>query len=255
MKRTVSIIFILALSFLMSTIAQAQNDVLRVGFSEHPPWKILEEDGIPKGIDTTLLRLLADRMNLRLEFIVYPYTRSLKLMESGKLDIMTGVLKRPDREKYLYFISPPYKNHSNKTFFVLKGQESSIKSYEDLYQMRIGTGHGSKYFPQFDNDKRITKDVVHDAELSIKMLIAHRINAFIMTESSGDYRIEKLGLSDKIGKAEYGYKEKQNVYMVLSKRSKHTGRLEEFNHHMSELIENGTYDKIKLQFFEQMKAE
>jgi len=243
-----STIFFMAIMGLLAAPTHARDSVLRIGFSEHPPAKILNAHGLPDGADIRLLRALTEQLDLKLEFHHVPFKRGLKMMENGEIDLMTGVLKRPDREKYLHFIEPAYKNKSNKIFFVLKGNEHLITRHEDLRTLRIGTGLGASYYPEFDNDKRIRKDPVANADLNIRMLLAERIDAFIMTESAGDYRIARLGLSDKITKADFAHRDQQNVYMVLSKKSVFAHRLGEFNEIMNNLIQDGTADQIRTHF-------
>jgi len=231
-----------------------QRSVLRVGFSEHPPWKVREADGGYGGIDIELLRVLAERVGLGLEFVDYPFKRALEMAAIGEVDIVTGVFKRRDREKDLYFIEPAYKKFSNKAFFVLKGRESSIRRHEDLIGKTLGTIVGAKYYPAFDKDKRIMKSPVTRTELNFKMLLAGRINAFIMTESAGEYRRAQLGMEDVVSKADFIYREKQNVYMVLSRKSIFVKYLKEMNRQMRILVESGEINRIKARFYKRLRT-
>jgi len=228
---------------------------LHVSHNALPPWKTVDKNGTPGGIDVELLKLLADRMSLSAELTNLPFKRGLKMLETGDIDLMTGILRRPEREDYVFFISPPYKTSTNKAFFVLKGNETLITKHEDLYNLRIGTKLGSQYYPQFDNDRAIPKNPVSNDQLSIKMLMAGRIDTFVMTESTGDYYIAQSGLSDTITKAEFAHRKEQNVYMVLSKESKHAHRLDEFNKVMAELIAEGAFETIRAQFFNQTSRQ
>jgi polar amino acid transport system substrate-binding protein len=75
------------------------------------------------------------------------------------------------------------------------------------------------------------------------MLLAGRIDAVVMTESVGEYRLERLGLSDQIGTADYVHREDQDVFLVLSKQSAFASRLDEFNRVAAELVrERGARD-------------
>lgn len=251
------IAFLSALLFflLLSLPAPAGPNTLKVAFSEHEPWKILDRNGRPDGIDIRLLRTMAEEMGLELRFAHYPFKRGLKMLETGEIDLMVGVLRRPDREAYLHFIEPPYKNSSNKAFFVRKGDEGRIRTYEDLYSLRIGTGLGAKYFPRFDHDRFIDKHPVSDPDLNIRMLLAERVDAFVMTESTGEFRVAQQGKLDEISKAEYVHRESQGVYMVLSKSSRLAGRIGEFNQTMRKLVEAGAMDAIKQRFYEDLAQQ
>ncbi len=221
---------------LLPGVVLADGDVLRVAFNELPPWKMHDASGRPAGPDIDFLGAVAERMGLTVEYVELPFKRGLKKLEIGELDMMTGVLRRPEREEYLHYIQPPYKKVSDKAFFVLTGREESIVRHEDLYGLRIGTNLGGRYYPEFDNDTRIDKHPVATPELSFRMLLAGRIDAVVMTESVGEYRLERLGLSDRIGKARYVHREDQDVFLVLSRQSGFAPRLDEFNRVVAALL-------------------
>jgi len=224
-----------------------------VSFNTLPPWKTLDENGNVGGIDIEFLHLVAKRMHLDVEFVHLPFKRGLKMLEHGNVDLMVGVLHRPEREAFAHFLMPPYKNKTNKALYVLRGNEDWITEYEDMHSLRIGTQLGGKYFPRFDTDKSISKSSVKSFELNIKMLLAGRIDAFITTEAAGDYRLARSGLADSITKARYVYHNEQDVCMVLSKRSSHAPRLAEFNNVMRELVEGGMFEQVKKEYISRVE--
>ncbi|ADU61547.1 MAG: transporter substrate-binding domain-containing protein [Pseudodesulfovibrio sp.] len=229
----------------------ADGGVLRVSFNDLPPWKVLGPKGEPTGIDVEFLNMLAARMGLTVEYVHYPFKRGLKLTESGDVDAMIGVLRRPEREAYLHYIEPAYKHETSKAFFVLKGRENTIARHEDLYGLRVGTVLGGRYYPGFDDDTRIFKHPVTSYDLNFRMLLAGRIDAVVMTETAGVYRVAQLGLGNTVVKATYVHRDHQDVYMVLSKRSVHADRLEEFSRVMDELVREGALDAVAARFFKE----
>lgn len=224
------------------------NTVLRVSFNELPPWKVLGPEGEPSGIDIEFVNMLAARMGLTVEYVHYPFKRGLNMMENGEIDLMTSVLRRPEREAYLHFLDPPYKSGARMAFFVLKDSQLAIASHEDLVGLRVGTTLGSLYYPQFDTDTRIAKYPVTSTDLNIKMLLAGRIDVFVVSESAGDYRVAALGLEGVVVKAPHAYRTNQGVHMALSRRSPHAARLEEFNRAMAELVAEGALGRAKERF-------
>lgn len=241
--------------FGLCPLALAGGGVLRVSFNDLPPWKVLGPKGEPAGIDVEFLEMLAARLGLSVEYVHYPFKRGLKLMESGEVDAMIGVLRRPEREAYLHFIEPPYKHETSKAFFVLKGREDTIARHEDLYGLRVGTVLGGRYYPGFDDDTRIIKHPVTSYDLNFRMLIAGRIDAVVMTETAGTHRVAQLGLGDTVGKATYVHRDRQDVYLALSKRSAHAVRLEEFNRVMAELVREGALDAVAARFLKETAPE
>lgn len=239
---------LLLIALLIPATSLAENAVLRVAFNELPPWKGLDENGTAYGIDISFLQCVATRMGLEIEYKQYPFNRCLYLLEHGEADLMTGVLRRPNRETYLYFIDPPYKNYSDKVFYVRAGDEDTIREYRNLSHHIIGARLGGKYFPRFDRDNTLKKDLVKSFELSLKMLIAGRIDATIHTETTGDYEVRRLGLEEKVSKARYAYRKQQDVYLALSKKSPMAHRVDEFNTVVADLVREGVFERIKTQF-------
>lgn len=241
------------MAILSSIPVHAQGNILRVAFNELPPWKVLDDYGAPDGIDVRLLELVAERMGLEIQYAQYPFKRGLHLLEVGEIDMMTGVLRRPEREEYLHFVEPPYKAFSNKAFYVRRGEEGRITRHEDLHSLRVGTRFGANYYPRFDNDPDIEKENVGTLALSVKMLLAGRIDAFVLTESSGDYEIRRGTMPEVVSKAEFVYSKKQEVYMVVSKASPFAGMIEDFNEVLAELVKEGAPERLKEEFFESMQ--
>ena len=231
----------------------ANDTVIRVSYNDLPPWKLLDYNGEPDGIDIRFLEALTDRMGLEIQYVYVPFKRGLSLLDTGEVDLMLGVLRRPDRELYAHFISPPYKTYSNKAFFVLNGKEATIKRHADLRSLNVGTQLGVKYYPEFDDDTAIKKVPVKDPVLNAKMLLAGRIDTYIFTESSGDYQLAQLGYTKRISKAQFGYRKKQDVYFALSKRSRYAGRLDEFNVLMRELVDAKVHDRIRIEFLKAVR--
>jgi len=251
LKKGIILIAFLMLFLFPTPQAWAQSNTLRVSFNTLPPWKIEKTNGLITGIDIEFLRLIAERMDLNIDFTPLPFKRGLKMLEVGDIDLMVGVLKRQDREKYAHFITPPYKTYSNKAFYVLKGNEWTIQCHEDLRNLVVGTQIGAKYYPEFDEDNAIRKFPVKDRKLNIKMLQAGRIHAYIATESVSDYHLGKRGLNKDIVKAQFAYRKNQDVHMALSMKSPLAKRLEEFNRVTEELLNDGAFERIKNEILKQ----
>ncbi len=224
------------------------QEVLQVAFNINPPWKT-EQNGVCDGVEAVLTQEIAKNLNAQVEFRILPFKRGLYEMEHGQIDMMSGVLKTPEREAFLYFIEPPYKSRSDKAFYVLKGKRNLIRSYDDLYKLTIGTELESKYFPEFDRDEKLKKDIVSDVELNIKKLLRGRIDTFIATASHGDYLLHKMGVDDKIEQAEFAYRSENPVYFCLAEKSVWSGRKDRIEKVIREMIESGTADRLITGYF------
>lgn len=256
-KKTFLLSIISTLSIITSLIipisAQtAETATLRVSFHDLAPWRLKLDNGEIEGIDIEFIKTLAERMKLKIEFVEVPIQRGFLMLKNGELDIGPGVLKTPEREEFLYFIEPPYKLYSNKAFYVLKGKENTILKYEDLYKLTIGT-NPAKFFKPFDDDPKLKKEEAFNAKLNIDKLLAKRIDTYIWTEATGDFLLAEMNLGEKIVKAKFLYKEKNPVYMVLSKNSPLASRRNEFNNTMKLLVDSDPLEMYSRRFYKKYK--
>ncbi len=150
--------------------------------AHYPPWVIVKEDGQMEGIDIEILKEISKRLNLNLKMDDCPWKRCLSMLKYGEIDIISTLIRRPDREKIMHYIDPPYFRKSTKAFYLKKGKGNLIQKYEDLYKISVGIVKGYKYFQRFDNENKIEKQsVVRDVQL-LRMLERDRFEAFIGTE-------------------------------------------------------------------------
>lgn len=189
--------------------AQAEHHVLAVSVTEESK----------DGPDAKILTAIAKEMENPVNFQYAPFKRRLLMMKNGDLDLVCGLLKRPDREAYIHYILPPYKKRSDTIFFVPKGKAGRIKTYEDLYDLRIGTVLGSKFFIQFDRDGLLNKEPVAQVTLNFKKLLLGRVDTMIINEASGIDLMHKMKISDKIEMAPYRFNREKFVYIGISKNS------------------------------------
>lgn len=228
--------------------AEEAKDVLRVPFAQFVPWKTVMGDGRLSGIDIELMEIIADKMNLKLEVTRYPWKRGLKYLEDGKIDIHTSLLRRPQREAFAYFIDPPYVTRSNKAFFVLQGKEATIGRYEDLKGLRIGVFEKNHYFKQFDQDSSLNKVHIKTTEQMFQMVAAGRLDAFVMTQEVGEYKLREFGFDDRIVKASYVYSKPMDVHLALSKKSPLADRRDEISSVLQDLLDQGVVEQLKKKY-------
>jgi len=241
---TIARVLYLALLFALCgvPVVCAQEAVMPV--DHYPPWKFTEGRDDVAGIDIQVAKALLGEVGLSPKYLKMPWKRCLAAMEEGEGDIMNGVLRSPERETYLYFLEPPYKNKTVKVFYVLKGSGTAIGRYEDLRGLTIGTTLGVKYFERFDADRTLSKDVVKYDPINLRKLAAGHIDCFIATEETGDYLIRKEGLDGRIVKAAFRIEEPANVYFVISRKSRLMERAPELSEALRRMVETGTVDRM-----------
>lgn len=221
-----------------------------VPMDHYPPWKIVENNRY-SGIDVELITALLREVGITPTFTTCPWSRCLDMIKSGEAAMLSGVLRRPEREKFMFFIDPPYKTRSSKVFYTSRDARD-IRSYDDLYGRTIGVQRGAKYFDRFDNDRKLTLDTVANDELNFRKLLAGRVDAVIITESIGDYVLSEMGLSRAFRKATFRHDREVPVHFVISRNSPLIDRGPELNRAAKRLRESGEFERIIRDFFKRI---
>ncbi len=237
------------LLFVLSFTASARDFIVAV--DHFPPWKIVSSNEKEfSGVEIKMIEKIISEYNsryspkLHLKYISCPWQRCLNLLKKGKADLVSGVLKSPEREGFLYFLEPAYKEKSTKAFYVKKSKKIKIDSFNDLYGKVIGTVTGVNFFDKFDSDSRLIKMAALNSSQNLNMLDRERFDVIIGTEGQLDYLIEKNQLSSSIVKTSYKFDKKTDVFFALSKKSPHAGSAIRLGWTISRLKRQGFFRKM-----------
>lgn len=195
-------------------------------------------------VDQKILTAIARDLDIHLTFHYAPFKRRLLMLKSGSVDIVAGLLRRPERETYIHFVLPPYKNKSDTIFLVPKGNAGLIRVYEDLKGLRIGVNQGSKFFPQFDKDTALHKEPVHLITANLKKMLLGRLDTVIINEAAGIDLIRRTGLAQEIEIAQYRFSRAKCVYIGISKRSWLMNEINTIAPKIKKMVESGRIGKI-----------
>lgn len=253
-------LIIIALATLAALGLCRAEDII-IPMDPWPPWKLVDPrswEVDPQGLDNRLIEALLTTYNetfdadLRPSYGGYPWKRCLDMMKKGDADLISGVLKSPERQDFLIFLEPPYKTKSAKVFYARKGEAQRIAQYRDLYGLTIGVQAGVRYFQPFDDDPEIRKEEAGDDLSNLKKLQYGRIDALISTETQADYLIAKLGLGEQIEKASFRYDYELPVYFALSRQSPLAPDHAQFSRAIGKLAEQGVFERIISEYFRKL---
>jgi len=79
---------------------------LRVRWGEHPPYGVRLPDGGLSGYYAETVREAARRVGCTVEFIETNWARGLHELQAGRIDLMAGALRTPERERFARFTRP-----------------------------------------------------------------------------------------------------------------------------------------------------
>ena len=247
-KNSIGLFMSLVMAVFLIPLKVHSQEPIIVAISAFPPYKIIEKDQTT-GIDVEILDEIAKRMNRSLSFKKGTFEDCLKLMETGQADVMSSLLRRPEREMYLQYVQPRYRVRSDKVFYLRKDGNITLRIYDDLAKLNIGVKAGAQYAPMFDNDSALQKIPADSTKINIAKLVAGQIDTFIATDLEGGWWIRKLNLEDNIVKAPYKFIHLDPVYMGVSKKSKFIENTKEFSRILKELVDTGVIQKIENSYF------
>lgn len=227
---------------LLPSIGKSAQQVV-TAFSEFPPYKMVV-DGKKTGIDVEILMEIAKRMDLTVSLKEGTFEECLRMMELGEADLMSNLLRRPEREGYILYVQPRYRTVSDIVFYVRHDRPKPIRTYDDLAGLKIGVKSGVKYAPMFDNDKDLMKIPAADIAANLRKLVSGEIDTFLDTRTEGDYWIKTLDYGEKVSKASFKFTHSDSTYMGISKKSPFAKRAKEFGRHLKHMIDKGLVQKI-----------
>jgi polar amino acid transport system substrate-binding protein len=203
----------LAIALLWAGPGIAGSEKLRVGMVNWPPAKIVE-NGRFGGVDVLMLEELAQRAGIVVEYTECPWRRCLVMLEAGDVDLISSITKSPERERYLQFIEPPYRNGYD-IFFYTRGAD--LTRYEDLQGLAIGLIRGGAYFERLDQDRGLAKVAVTREDQLIEMLSRGRLEVIVGVGWNLDYLIQRRELSKIIRKTSLVVPTVAPTYVAISR--------------------------------------
>ena len=103
--------------------------VYRIGWQHVPPFQYKTNDGSPAGLVVDLIRSVAQRRGIRLEWVYHPGSSETAL-RNREVDLWPLITITPERQRQkAIYISKPYLQHDH-SFIVLAG--SSYSRAQDL---------------------------------------------------------------------------------------------------------------------------
>ncbi|OMH27155.1 ABC transporter substrate-binding protein [Motiliproteus sp. MSK22-1] len=195
------------------------------------------------GIDIDIAKIVASELGLTLKLRYCPFERCLVEMKHGVIDVQSGVAFNEERAKYLDYINRPYAQVS-VVFYVAKNNKRRLRTYSDLYRLRVGAVSASHYFEPFNSDQKIRKTEVYQESILPPMLKRGRIDAMIGTNPNLDYEILRAGYKGDFEKAVYDPDESVNIYFSISKKSPIRYLKPKIEALLKRLDEDGTINRI-----------
>ncbi len=196
--------FISGLVLAVGTCAALADECVKtVRWFADIPYSFRAADGEIRGLNVDIARTALKQMGCDAHFVEMPWARALVELEQGRLDILPGALRKPEREVFAHFSRPI--NRSPNVLFVGKAsaRRYRIQQLSDLVgtdfrlAAQIDVSYGADYdalmtHPEFR--ARVSPLTLRSS--AWKMLERDRIDGLIADEVSGLLELQQLGLSN-----------------------------------------------------------
>jgi len=234
--------YLVAILLLLSQIClNAESKKYRFLTESYPPYEYVDPaDGVQKGMDIEIIELVCKKAGIKYEILFLPFARALEDMKYKKADCIFSLLKKPEREEYLYYSSIPLYVGTNR-LFAIKDYYGDIKTYNDLNGKKVGVVRGNSYGKKFDENAKIERDPSTDQKMLFNKLVAGRSDIVITTEEVGFYYIKRL--KGKVRPLTL-VTSKEDYYIAFSNKELR----DLFNTAFVELENSGEIKKIRLKY-------
>ncbi|WP_163834670.1 substrate-binding periplasmic protein [Spartinivicinus ruber] len=174
----------------------------------------------------------------------YPWKRCMYLTAKGKKDIAIGYFSKERAKTYLY--SKPFFEVDIGLVALKETNLSSYKSLKDLKPYVIGVNKGWVNSSEFDSATYLNKDYSLLHHTTIRKLFGKRIDMIVTSIPVFRYEVNKMNkysLSDVV--ILKPLLSKNGLYLFSSFNVKdHRQIIQDFNEGLTEIQQDGTYEKI-----------
>jgi polar amino acid transport system substrate-binding protein len=226
-------------------IEKGSDKQLTMCVTNYPPYQITSPKQVPIGENIAVTTHFFNSLGFTIRFTKdNSFWRCLAMLETGKVDLMSGLLDAPERRDFAHLFS--YSSLNEKSFYV-KNKNLKISKFSDLKGLKVAVLRGIKQFKQFDNapDDYLEKVYVTDLDAAIRVLAADKVDVFISTDFLHLKRFkDKTKATQHIEEIIVKLEDSALLFTGLSKKSKAAYLAPKFSELSKSMHESGEFKKI-----------
>jgi len=241
----------LGLACLAFTVLPLQACELRVRWNPDPPYTMRDAAGHVVGLQVDLIEQALQRLGCRAVWVELPWARALVELQAGRLDMLPGALRRPERESYAHWV-PQHIALSNR-LFVRAGRENEFGAATRLQEawrpglklgVQIGVVYGPDYAELLGNEAFRAALTQVSARRSLwQMLDIGRIDGVIASETTARWELRELGLVGRVVATPVAVPH-EPVQIMLSKRSVDAALVQRYREVSAAMERDGTLARV-----------
>lgn len=257
MKRMIAVmlaVFMLASVLTMAVSAKGSDDLLEtiqkrgtiiVGLEgDWAPWSYLDENDELTGYDVEVAKAIADKLGVEIQIVPGEWDGLFAGMDAGRYDMVVNGVEVTEERADKYDFSTPYAYI--RTALIVKGDNDSIKTFEDLKGKKTANSIASTYM-NLAESYGATCYGVSTLDETLTMVLQGRVDATLNAiVSFTDYMAQHPDSNLKVVATT---EEASNVAIPMRKGDETASLREAVNKAIDELREDGTLSELSTRFF------
>ena len=257
MKRMIAAVlavFMLASVLTMAVSAKDSDDLLEtiqergtiiVGLEgDWAPWSYVDENDELTGYDVEVAKAIADKLGVEIQIVPGEWDGLFAGMDAGRYDMVVNGVEVTEERADKYDFSTPYAYI--RTALIVKGDNDSIKTFEDLKGKKTANSIASTYM-NLAESYGATCYGVSTLDETLTMVLQGRVDATLNAiVSFTDYMAQHPDSNLKVVATT---EEASNVAIPMRKGDETASLREAVNKAIDELREDGTLSELSTRFF------
>lgn len=257
MKRMIAAVlavFMLASVLTMAVSAKGSDDLLEtiqergtiiVGLEgDWAPWSYVDENDELTGYDVEVAKAIADKLGVEIQIVPGEWDGLFAGMDAGRYDMVVNGVEVTEERADKYDFSTPYAYI--RTALIVKGDNDSIKTFEDLKGKKTANSIASTYM-NLAESYGATCYGVSTLDETLTMVLQGRVDATLNAiVSFTDYMAQHPDSNLKVVATT---EEASNVAIPMRKGDEVASLREAVSKAIEELQEDGTLSELSIRFF------
>lgn len=257
MKRMIAVmlaVFMLASVLTMAVFAKGSDDLLEtiqergtiiVGLEgDWAPWSYVDENDELTGYDVEVAKAIADKLGVEIQIVPGEWDGLFAGMDAGRYDMVVNGVEVTEERADKYDFSTPYAYI--RTALIVKGDNDSIKTFEDLKGKKTANSIASTYM-NLAESYGATCYGVSTLDETLTMVLQGRVDATLNAiVSFTDYMAQHPDSNLKVVATT---EDASNVAIPMRKGDETASLREAVNKAIDELREDGTLSELSTRFF------
>ena len=195
-KYIISALSLLLLLLSCNPLLAGEPRVVRIGAFDYYPAIFKDEDGAIKGFYVDALAAIAQKENIRFEYVYGTWNQGLERIKSGEVDVITSVAFTPERAKFLDYSKIPLQTVWGELYTPLDSEIDGIRSVQGKKIAVVKDDYNAWYFSELLRKFDITCEFVEMVgfEDIFKAVAENKVDAGIVNSTFGAAREDEYGL-------------------------------------------------------------